>query len=980
MKKSFIILLMLCVVISVFAKEQTYVAPADANLTASDMAHRSAFTTTGDTSVTIERNRVVLFEQTLEADDWSYGVSDANSAGPYYVADNFYGVDAAITGFVITGLDLSNPWAACDEDPMTFDVNFYADNGGAMGDLLETRTATVNREALGIQVSGFDVFTWTGEFAAVEMTDGIVSFVGTSVGDPDGWFLWGNSPDGDAVNWSDDGTGWITNAAAFSDRCFTLTGADTPEAAPGAPTDFTVTPDAGGALTADLAWTNPALDFSGAPLTELDAILIYRDGTVVYTDDAPVIGAAANWMDTVPASGEYAYAVVGVNSVDEGSPASATVWVGEDVPAAVTGLLLEEVGGAAQLTWVNPTAGLHGGPFNNAVIGYHVVRSDGQTFEIAGETTMWTDTPPAGTWSYSVQPYNVTGDGGILVSNEEFIGEGSVFNVYIMCDDYGSETTWDVVDAGGTVLYSGGPYTALEEVDVNCPLGEGDYTFTIYDSWGDGICCDYGIGFYTLSVDGTVIFEGNGEFLTEEVTPFTIGTPAFGMVAGYVTDATRAPIEDAEVMINGASEMTDVDGYYMFDAVPVGSVDVYVEAVGYEADMALGEVVTEGNTTMVDFVLEMITITPEEPVGLAVTSTGVNEATATWMAPGAGGDLEEGFDGGVLPDGWMAVDNDNDGYNWEVSSNWEGYDGSLHCMTSASYDNDAGALLPDNWLISPSVMVGGGYNLTFWVGAQDPSWVSETYYVKVSNTTADVAAFTDVIHTETLTIADYHLVTLDLSAYAGQMIYLAWNHADCTDWFYLNLDSIAVMSGRETVLSMDFDNMTTSSSRGLSYRSDAPATRDLLGYNVYLDGVMLGYTTELEYVIDGLVHLDVYEIGVVAVWDEGDSDMTTVDYTHTDADDVVTGVTKLGGNYPNPFNPSTAIAYDVNELGNVKIEVFNVKGQKVKTLVDETKGAGTHSVTWNGLDDNGNDVTSGIYFYKMNAGTYTSTQKMMLIK
>jgi flagellar hook assembly protein FlgD len=94
----------------------------------------------------------------------------------------------------------------------------------------------------------------------------------------------------------------------------------------------------------------------------------------------------------------------------------------------------------------------------------------------------------------------------------------------------------------------------------------------------------------------------------------------------------------------------------------------------------------------------------------------------------------------------------------------------------------------------------------------------------------------------------------------------------------------------------------------------------------------------------------------------------------------MTAVTKLKGNYPNPFNPTTDIAFSVNEVGNVKIEVFNVKGQKVKTLVDETRSAGSYNVTWNGLDDNGNDVTSGVYFYRMDTESYSKTNKMILLK
>ena len=64
----------------------------------------------------------------------------------------------------------------------------------------------------------------------------------------------------------------------------------------------------------------------------------------------------------------------------------------------------------------------------------------------------------------------------------------------------------------------------------------------------------------------------------------------------------------------------------------------------------------------------------------------------------------------------------------------------------------------------------------------------------------------------------------------------------------------------------------------------------------------------------------------------------------------------------------------------VRIEVYNVKGQRIKTLLNENMPAGTYQVTWNGTDDNNRKVASGIYFYKMKSGRYTSTKKMILMK
>jgi hypothetical protein len=91
-------------------------------------------------------------------------------------------------------------------------------------------------------------------------------------------------------------------------------------------------------------------------------------------------------------------------------------------------------------------------------------------------------------------------------------------------------------------------------------------------------------------------------------------------------------------------------------------------------------------------------------------------------------------------------------------------------------------------------------------------------------------------------------------------------------------------------------------------------------------------------------------------------------------------VTALNGNYPNPFNPETTISYSVNSKSPVVVEIYNTKGQKVKTLVNETKAAGNWTAKWNGTDDNNQKVSNGVYFYKMNAGKFTSSKKMILMK
>ncbi len=88
----------------------------------------------------------------------------------------------------------------------------------------------------------------------------------------------------------------------------------------------------------------------------------------------------------------------------------------------------------------------------------------------------------------------------------------------------------------------------------------------------------------------------------------------------------------------------------------------------------------------------------------------------------------------------------------------------------------------------------------------------------------------------------------------------------------------------------------------------------------------------------------------------------------------------LEQNYPNPFNPSTIIKYSVAEPTNIKLIVYDILGKEVATLVNETQNAGNYQLVWNATDNSGKKVASGIYLYKIEAGKYTKTMKMMLLK
>ncbi len=100
------------------------------------------------------------------------------------------------------------------------------------------------------------------------------------------------------------------------------------------------------------------------------------------------------------------------------------------------------------------------------------------------------------------------------------------------------------------------------------------------------------------------------------------------------------------------------------------------------------------------------------------------------------------------------------------------------------------------------------------------------------------------------------------------------------------------------------------------------------------------------------------------------------------SDETVPGAaqTALLGNFPNPFNPETTIKFSLAEVANTRLSIYNLKGQLVRNLIEAKLDKGNHQIVFNGCDNKGNPVASGVYFYRFEGGKYTSTKKMLIMK
>jgi hypothetical protein len=100
----------------------------------------------------------------------------------------------------------------------------------------------------------------------------------------------------------------------------------------------------------------------------------------------------------------------------------------------------------------------------------------------------------------------------------------------------------------------------------------------------------------------------------------------------------------------------------------------------------------------------------------------------------------------------------------------------------------------------------------------------------------------------------------------------------------------------------------------------------------------------------------------------------------TDAGEVAPARYALMQNHPNPFNPSTTISFDLPAMAKVSLKVYDVAGRLIRTLTDREWDAGRHSIAWDGHNESGSSVASGIYFYRLESKDFSGTKKMVLLR
>jgi hypothetical protein len=158
-------------------------------------------------------------------------------------------------------------------------------------------------------------------------------------------------------------------------------------------------------------------------------------------------------------------------------------------------------------------------------------------------------------------------------------------------------------------------------------------------------------------------------------------------------------------------------------------------------------------------------------------------------------------------------------------------------------------------------------------------------------------------------------------------------------------------------------------------------------YYIYLDGVIIDtiilgydymYENDYEYQLEGLVVGQTYTAGIEAVYNVGKSEMATIDFSPTVGIEENSKASPLLNIYPNPVTSQASISYVLYEAGSVTIEVFDVMGKKVKTLLNKNVPAGEYNISWDGKNDNGVKLIPGIYLFTLKTAQHASTRRIVV--
>lgn len=497
----------------------------------------------------------------------------------------------------------------------------------------------------------------------------------------------------------------------------------------------------------------------------------------------------------------------------------------------------------------------------------------------------------------------------------------------------------------------------------------GEYTLTVSH-----------IGYYTEAFDVTITNEEDVVELDIQLQP----EPQTS-VQGTVSNTDGNPIPNATIdlahdLFQYDSVETDEDGNFMLENI-FADYEYQIVVMAPDYDSAEETIyVAADSVYAIDFVLAPVqsfelsdagfTGEGEWEWGLPQESGGPATAYAGENAWGT--DLDDEYDGGsnydLLTTPWILSDNETPAvgfYTWyDIADGWDGGNFQISIDDGENWD----LLIPEETYPDNSIVALTG----------DPGFTGES--------------------------DNWEHYSFDLNGYQGETVMFRFHFAATNSsekgWF---VDNFAIYGA--TPLAPSPQNLmatvTTDPSEDppwtITLTWQAPETdQNVAQYNIYRreDGEPydVPYATvsgeTLQYIDAENIDGDPLYYVVSAVYDSHESnfsnEVAVLDYpSHIDSDKWSNAPSHyaLEQNYPNPFNPNTTITYQVPQASYVNLSIYDVSGKLIKTIVDGETSPGNYSVNWNGKDDNGDAVSSGIYLYRLHTDkAIISTQRMILLR
>ena len=480
---------------------------------------------------------------------------------------------------------------------------------------------------------------------------------------------------------------------------------------------------------------------------------------------------------------------------------------------------------------------------------------------------------------------------------------------------------------------------------------------------------------------GEVVLTGDEAPLNNVTEELRIDVqPSQTGIAGNVTDVMGNPLDNVQILIEELQSVvyTDATGHYEYLAMAPATYTVTATLNNYTDQTVGGVQVVQDQTTIVDIQLGQGAIiqgyvrdTYNNPVAgveltlsdssVVYTNAGgfyifVNLTTAEYSLDASKNGYESqtteninavfgqvvNVDFNLLEFGRQHID---------ITSNTGNNAGAIAVMTDTSDNTEYSAVSDEDGNIDVSGMYPGTYNLV--VSKSDHAPYTQEGIQIASGDNSDITVSLTEIFTAPTNII-----------WNNRLQLLVWQ---CGDRLYeTRVDGEpALIKGNSYI---DKNSEQGERERELMYFRVQVSTFDQT-------------TQDTSIVIPDLGSDGEYLVTITAMYQTGSASAGYyIDYVQANGPEDASLVTELKGNYPNPFNPTTNIEFSLKKSDRVELVIYNIAGQKVKTLVSGEMKADTHRITWNGTDDRGNTVSSGIYFYKLQTTEYTKTRKMLMLK